>query len=79
MATAIGATAARAKLLADHEEREMELLMATIIEAQVYLPSLIIILFLFFANCTLFNLICNVQTFVGTIISHICKLKLGQS
>lgn len=44
MATAIGATAARAKLLADHEEREMELLMATIIEAQVYLPSLIIII-----------------------------------
>ncbi|KAJ3696979.1 hypothetical protein LUZ61_000684 [Rhynchospora tenuis] len=35
VATAIGATAARAKLLADHEEREMEHLMATIIEAQM--------------------------------------------
>ncbi|XP_072961893.1 SWI/SNF complex subunit SWI3A homolog [Typha angustifolia] len=33
--TALGAAAARAKLLADHEEREMELLMASIIEAQL--------------------------------------------
>ncbi|KAJ1696647.1 hypothetical protein LUZ63_005159 [Rhynchospora breviuscula] len=35
VATAIGATAARAKLLADHEEREIENLRATIIEAQM--------------------------------------------
>lgn len=33
--TALGATAARAKLLADQEEREIEHLVATIIEAQV--------------------------------------------
>jgi SWIRM-associated region 1 len=37
VATAIGATAAHAKVLADHEEREMELLMATIIDTQVYI------------------------------------------
>jgi SWIRM-associated region 1 len=37
VATAIGATAACAKVLADHEEREMELLMATIIDTQVYI------------------------------------------
>ncbi|KAG1331421.1 SWI/SNF complex subunit SWI3A [Cocos nucifera] len=35
IATALGAAAARAKLLADQEEREMELLMASIIEAQM--------------------------------------------
>ena len=33
--TAVGAAAARAKMLADQEEREMELLMASIIETQV--------------------------------------------
>lgn len=33
--TALGATAARAKLLADQEDREIEHLVATIIEAQV--------------------------------------------
>ncbi|KAJ6850052.1 SWI/SNF complex subunit SWI3A-like isoform X2 [Iris pallida] len=35
VATSIGAAAARAKLLADQEEREMELLMASIIEMQL--------------------------------------------
>lgn len=35
IATALGAAAAHAKLLADQEEREMELLMASIIEAQM--------------------------------------------
>lgn len=35
IATALGAAAARAKLLADQEEREIEHLVATIIEAQV--------------------------------------------
>lgn len=35
--TAMGAAAARAKLLAEHEEREMQLLMASIIEAQVHI------------------------------------------
>lgn len=35
IATSIGAAAARAKLLADQEEREMELLMASIIEMQL--------------------------------------------
>lgn len=35
VATALGAAAARAKLLADQEEREMEHLMATIIETQL--------------------------------------------
>ena len=35
VATAIGVAAARAKMLADQEEREMELLMASIIETQV--------------------------------------------
>ncbi|KAG6517062.1 SWI/SNF complex subunit SWI3A homolog [Zingiber officinale] len=35
IATALGATAARAKLLADQEEREIELLLASIIEAQL--------------------------------------------
>lgn len=35
VATAIGLAAARAKMLADQEEREMELLMASIIETQV--------------------------------------------
>jgi len=34
-ATALGAAAARAKLLADQEVREIEHLVATIIEAQV--------------------------------------------
>lgn len=34
-ATALGAAAARAKLLADQEDREIEHLVATIIEAQV--------------------------------------------
>ncbi|OAY73085.1 SWI/SNF complex subunit SWI3A, partial [Ananas comosus] len=33
--TAMGAAAARAKLFAEHEEREMQLLMASIIEAQL--------------------------------------------
>ena len=33
--TAVGAAAARAKMLVDQEEREMELLMASIIETQV--------------------------------------------
>jgi SWI/SNF related-matrix-associated actin-dependent regulator of chromatin subfamily C len=37
VATAIGVAAARAKMLADQEEREMELLMASIIETQVIL------------------------------------------
>ena len=37
IATAIGATAANAKLLADQEEREIEHLMAVIIENQVKL------------------------------------------
>lgn len=37
IATALGAAAARSKLLADQEEREMELLMASVIEAQVSL------------------------------------------
>ncbi|RWW28951.1 hypothetical protein GW17_00006548, partial [Ensete ventricosum] len=36
IATALGAVAARAKLLADQEEREIELLMASIIEVQVF-------------------------------------------
>lgn len=36
IATALGAAAAHAKLVADQEEREMEHLMATIIEAQVW-------------------------------------------
>ncbi|KAJ3675300.1 hypothetical protein LUZ60_004342 [Juncus effusus] len=35
VATAIGASAARAKLLADHEEREIELLMSSIIQSQL--------------------------------------------
>ncbi|WOL00736.1 SWI/SNF complex subunit SWI3A isoform X2 [Canna indica] len=35
MGTALGAAAARAKLLADQEEREMELLLASIVEAQL--------------------------------------------
>ncbi|XP_016171119.1 SWI/SNF complex subunit SWI3A [Arachis ipaensis] len=35
IATALGAAAARAKLLADQEDREVELLVATIIDAQV--------------------------------------------
>lgn len=35
VATSIGVAAARAKMLADQEEREMELLMASIIETQV--------------------------------------------
>ncbi len=35
VATSIGVAAARAKRLADQEEREMELLMASIIETQV--------------------------------------------
>ena len=35
VATAIGVAAACAKMLADQEEREMELLMASIIETQV--------------------------------------------
>lgn len=35
IATALGAAAARAKLLADQEDREIENLVATIIEAQV--------------------------------------------
>ncbi|TVU15581.1 hypothetical protein EJB05_39110 [Eragrostis curvula] len=39
VATAIGVAAARAKMLADQEEREMELLMASIIETQAS-PSL---------------------------------------
>lgn len=39
IATALGAAAAHAKLLADQEEREMEHLMATIIEAQVWALS----------------------------------------
>lgn len=34
-ATALGSAAARAKLLADQEEREIEHLVATVIEAQV--------------------------------------------
>ena len=34
-ATALGAAAARAKLLADQEDREIEFLVATIIETQV--------------------------------------------
>jgi SWI/SNF related-matrix-associated actin-dependent regulator of chromatin subfamily C len=33
--TAVGVAAARAKMLVDQEEREMELLMASIIETQV--------------------------------------------
>ena len=37
IATAIGAVAANAKLLADQEEREIEYLMATIIDNQVKL------------------------------------------
>lgn len=37
IATALGAAAAHAKLLADQEEREIEHLMATIIETQVSL------------------------------------------
>lgn len=36
MATALGASAAHAKLLADQEDREIQLLVATIIETQVY-------------------------------------------
>lgn len=35
VATGLGAAAAHAKLLAEHEEREIEHLVATIIEAQV--------------------------------------------
>lgn len=42
-ATALGAAAANAKLLADQEEREMGHLMATMIEAQVsfFIPLII--------------------------------------
>ena len=39
VATAVGVAAARAKMLADQEEREMELLMASVIETQVKLYS----------------------------------------
>lgn len=35
MATALGAAAAQAKILADQEEREMEELAATVIDQQV--------------------------------------------
>lgn len=37
--TALGAAAAHAKLLADHEEREIEQLMAFVIETQVIIES----------------------------------------
>ena len=45
IATALGAAAANAKLLADQEHREIEHLVATIIETQVTLSSLMLFSF----------------------------------